>query len=123
MAEVRRPGMTDEVALISFDHRALLHCREVAPEIVRGHLFGRTTTREVLEAARDADSRIVMPHKSQIQDEMAESARKAGLKFATWVVDDPEELKALRPFGLYGVGSNHPGVLLQALADGLLEPR
>ena len=121
--EVRRLGLLDQVALISFDHRALLHCRRIAPEIVRGHLFGRTTTREVLEAARDADCRIAMPHKSQLGDEMAARAREAGLKLATWVVDEPEELKALRRFSLYGVGSNVPGVLLEALADGLLEPR
>jgi hypothetical protein len=36
-------------------------------------------------------------------------------------VDEPGELKELARFGLYGVGSNCPGVLLQALADGLLE--
>jgi hypothetical protein len=39
---------------------------------------------------------------------------------ATWVVDDPEELKPLSRFGLYGVGSNRPGVLLDAIADGIL---
>jgi glycerophosphoryl diester phosphodiesterase len=121
--EVRRQGLVDQVALISFDHRALLHCRQIAPEIVRGHLFGRTNTREVLEASGDASCRIAMPHKSQLRDEMAAHAREAGLKLATWVVDDPEELKAFRSFGLYGVGSNVPGVLLEALADGLLDPR
>jgi len=47
----------------------------------------------------------------------------AGLKLATWVVDEPEELLALARFGLYGVGSNRPGVLLEAIEDGLLHPR
>ena len=37
------------------------------------------------------------------------------------VVDDPAELERLARFGLYAVGTNRPGVLLQALADGLLE--
>jgi glycerophosphoryl diester phosphodiesterase len=119
--EVRRQGLVDQVALISFDRRALLHCRQIAPEIVRGHLFGRTTTREVLEGARETGCRIVLPHKSQLGDEIATRSREAGLKLATWVVDEPEELKELRRFGLYGVGSNVPGVLLQALADGLLD--
>jgi hypothetical protein len=36
-------------------------------------------------------------------------------------VDEPEELKRLARFGLYGVGSNRPGVLLDAIADGLLD--
>ena len=33
----------------------------------------------------------------------------AGLKIATWVVDDPAELRALARFDLYGVGTNRPG--------------
>jgi hypothetical protein len=36
-------------------------------------------------------------------------------------VDEPEELRHLARFGLYGVGSNRPGVLLDAIADGLLD--
>jgi glycerophosphoryl diester phosphodiesterase len=121
IAEVRRQGLTDRVALISFEHRALVRCREQAPEIVRGHLFGRTTPAEVMRDTRDASCGIVMPHKSQLREEIATPVHEAGWKLATWVVDEPEELKAIAPFGLYGVGSNRPGVLLQALADGLLD--
>jgi hypothetical protein len=39
----------------------------------------------------------------------------------TRVVDEPAELKQLARFGLYGVGSNRPGVLIDAIADGLLD--
>jgi glycerophosphoryl diester phosphodiesterase len=109
------------VALISFEHRALRRCRALAPEIARGHLFGRTSPDEVLQATRDAGCSIAMPHKSQLSDELAERVHAAGLKLATWVVDEPAELKALSRFGLFGVGSNRPGVLMQALADGLLD--
>ena len=121
IAEVRRQNASDEVALISFEHRALLRCQKLAPEITRGHLFGRTKPEEVVPAARDAGCGIVMPHKGQLSDAIADAARGAGLRLATWVVDEPTELKRLARFGLYGVGSNCPGVLLQALADGLLE--
>ena len=64
-----------------------------------------------------------MPHKSQLTDALVERVHAAGLKLATWVVDEPEELKQLARFGLYGVGSNRPGVLLDAIADGLLDDR
>jgi glycerophosphoryl diester phosphodiesterase len=121
IAEVRRQSLADQVALISFEHRALIRCRDLAPEIVRGHLFGRTTPEEVVRQTRDAGCGIVMPHKSQLSDAIAAPVHEAGWKLATWVVDDPEELKAIGRFDLYGVGSNRPGVLLQALADGLLE--
>jgi glycerophosphoryl diester phosphodiesterase len=121
VAEVRRQGLVDRVALISFDHRALLRCRELAPEITRGHLFGRTPPGEMVPAARDAGCGIVMPHKGRLSEGVAARVHEAGLKLATWVVDEPEELEGLARFGLYGVGSNCPGVLMQALEDGLLD--
>ena len=119
--EVRRGGMADRVALISFDHRAIVRLASLAPELTRGRLFGHTTPDEVLAAARDAACELVMPHKSQVSEELAGRVHAAGLKLATWVVDEPEELRQLARFGLYGVGSNRPGVLIDAIADGLLD--
>jgi glycerophosphoryl diester phosphodiesterase len=119
--EVRRAGVAGEVALISFDQRAVLRLRDLAPEVTRGRLFGRTSIDEILAAAREAGCGLVMPHKSQLSDALAERLHAAGLKLATWVVDEPDELKRLARFGLYGVGSNRPGVLIDAIADGLLD--
>ena len=39
------------------------------------------------------------------------------------MVDEPEELKQLARFNLYGVGSNRPGVLLDAIAEACLAVR
>ncbi len=119
--EVRRAGMADQVALISFDQRAVVRLLALAPEITRGRLFARTSADEVVACAREAGGSIVMPHKSQLSDLLAERVHAAGLELATWVVDEPEELKELARFGLYGVGSNRPGVLIDAIADGLLD--
>jgi glycerophosphoryl diester phosphodiesterase len=119
-AEIRRAGMAGAVAVISFDQRAIVRMRSLAPEITRGRVYGRTSPDEVLETAREAGCAIVMPHKSQLSEALASRAREAGLELATWVVDEPEELRRLAPLGLYGVGSNRPGVLLDAIADGLL---
>jgi glycerophosphoryl diester phosphodiesterase len=118
---VRRAGMGADAALISFDHRAVVRLQSLAPDITRGRLFGRTTADEVLAQAREAGCGLVLPHKSQLDDALAERVHAAGLKLATWVVDEPEELKRLARFGLYGVGTNRPGVLLDAIADGLLD--
>jgi len=67
--------------------------------------------------AGEVGSEIVMPHKSLLSPELRDLAREAGIKVATWVVDDPQELMALAPYGLYGVGSNRPGVMLEALSE------
>ena len=115
--EIRRTGMEKDTVLISFDRRALLRCRAAAQEIMRGHLFARAEPGDVLTGAREVACELVMPEKGMLSDALRERAREAGLKVATWVVDDPEELAALSRFELYGVGSNRPGVLLDALRD------
>jgi glycerophosphoryl diester phosphodiesterase len=117
IAEVRKAGVSDGVAFLSFARLALERCRRQAPEIPRGHIFFKAEVEEVLEGAREAGTDLVMPEKSMLSLELRDRVRSAGLRLATWVVDEPEELRALQPYGLFGVGSNRPGVLLEALAE------
>ena len=112
---VRHLGMQDEVALISFDRRALLRCRQHGPEIQRGHLFHRADPADVIEGSRQVGGDFAMAEKGMLSEALVARARQAGLRLATWVVDDPEELRALARFDLYGVASNCPGLLLDAL--------
>jgi glycerophosphoryl diester phosphodiesterase len=114
VATLRQAGMAEAAVLISFDRRALLRCRELAPEIRRGHLFYKATVDEIVAGAREVGSELVMPHKEMLSDALFEAAAAAGLKVATWVVDDEVELRALRRFPLFAVGSNRPGPLLLA---------
>ena len=114
---VRRAGMERDVAFLSFSRRALVRCRDLAPEITRGHLFYRAEPGEVLAGAREVASDLVMPEKGMLSDGLRDRAREAGLKVATWVVDDPAELAPLARFELYGIGTNRPGVLLDAIRD------
>ena len=46
--EVRKARMEKEIALISFERRALVRCRTLAPEILRGHLFERGKAGDML---------------------------------------------------------------------------
>jgi glycerophosphoryl diester phosphodiesterase len=110
---VRRAEMTGDVALISFESRALLRCRELGPEIKRGHLFHRGTPAEVVAGARAVECDLVMPEKGMLSDELMRMAREARLNVSTWVIDDPAELRALLRYDLFAIGTNRPGVLLE----------
>jgi glycerophosphoryl diester phosphodiesterase len=114
---VRRAGMEHDVAIISFSRRALLRCRQLAPEIVRGHLFHKGAVGEMMAGAREAATDIVMPEKGLLSADLRDRAREAGLKLATWVVDDPGELRHLAQFDLYGFGSNRPAEMMEAVRD------
>lgn len=113
--DVQRLGMSDSVVLISFERRALLRCKARAPEIRRGHLFHSVEPEDVVAGAREVETDLVMPEKGMLSELLRDRARDADIKVATWVVDDPQELRDLSRFDLYGVGSNCPGLLLDAL--------
>ena len=115
LEEVRRTRMGGDVALISFERRALLRCKARAPEVRRGQLFYRAEPEDVVAIAREVDTDLVMPEKGMLTETLRDKVHAAGLKIATWVVDDPAELRDLTSYDLYGVGSNCPGVLLDAL--------
>jgi glycerophosphoryl diester phosphodiesterase len=115
VAEVRKAGMEKQVALISFNRQALVRCRDLAPAILRGHLFLRAEVGEVLSGAREVACTLVLPEKGMLSVELRDRAREAGVKVATWVIDDPAELASLAHFDLYGIGSNRPGEMMAAL--------
>jgi len=117
IAAVRKAGMAGDVALISFETRALERCRALASEIMRGHLFHRVTADQLIAGARAAQSDLVMPEKGMLSDDLVARAQAEKLKVATWVIDDPEELIALSRYDLFAVASNRPGVLLDATLE------
>src|SRR5262249_50695780 len=106
IAEVRKADMARDVVILSFDHRALERSRAQAPEITRGHLFHRGTAEAIVAGARAAGCDLVLPEKRMLSDEIVGAARAAGLRVASWVVDDPEELRRLAPVDLPGLAPN-----------------
>jgi len=113
--EVEKARLAGDVALISFERRALLRCKARAPRIRRGQLFYRAEPEDVISIAKEVETDLVMPEKGMLTEALRDLTHEAGLKVATWVVDDPAELSNLARFDLYGVGSNCPGLLLDAL--------
>ena len=69
----------------------------------------------MLTGAREVGSELILPEKRLLSDDLRDRAREAGVKVATWVVDDPEELRSLMRFELYGIASNRPGEMQEAL--------
>jgi glycerophosphoryl diester phosphodiesterase len=118
VAEIQRLRMEEEVAIISFERRDLLRCKKLAPAVRRGSIFYREEIPLMLAATQEVESELLLPEKGTLTPALFEQAEQAGVKVATWVVDEASELRALAHFDLYAVGSNRPGALLDALWSG-----
>lgn len=117
LAAVRKAGLVGQVAVLSFEERVLARCLKLEPELLCGLLYLRAEPAEVVARATDLGARLLLPEKGALSLELRDLAQAAGLKLAAWVIDEPAELTALQPYGLYGIASNRPGVLLEALSD------
>jgi glycerophosphoryl diester phosphodiesterase len=118
LAAVHRTGTQADVALLSFDTGILTRCRALDPQVPRGHLFFRASDEQVLTSAAAIGASFILPEKGMLTPSLVTRARAAGLRVGTWLVDDPEELPALRRYDLFGIGTNRPGVMLEALGAG-----
>ncbi len=116
---VRRAGMTRDVALISFSRRALLRCRALAPEIPRGHLFGRgEPVGEILAGARTVGCRHRHAGEGHALRRSARPRPGGGHQGGDLGRRRPRGAAGrIARFDLYGIGSNRPGVLMEAIRE------
>jgi glycerophosphoryl diester phosphodiesterase len=117
IAAVHKAGVAGEVALACFDPAVLQRCRACDPSVARAHLFHRAPVDDALGSAAAVAATFILPEKGMLSPELVERASAAGLRVATWLIDDPDELLALKPYALYGVGTNRPAAMLEALAE------
>lgn len=108
--------MTSDLAFISFGTTILERMRAHLPEAPRGHLFYRPTVAEMLAAAERVSATFLMPEKAEVNAELVALASARGMGVATWVCDDPEEMRRLLALGVLGVGTNRPVWMRSALA-------
>lgn len=112
---VRDCDVAEEVAILSFDTRALVRCRAIAPGVPRAHLFGRAAAEEILAACEAAGCSVALPEKGMISAEIGRAIREAGLEIGVWLVNDPAELPDLLRLAPFAVASDDPGAIMAAL--------
>lgn len=110
--------MTSDLAFISFGTVVLERMRAQLPEAPRGHLFYRPSVDEMLAGAERVAATFLMPEKAGVNADLVALARARGLGVATWVCDEPEEMRRLLDLGVLGVGTNRPVWMRSVLAGG-----
>ena len=128
-------GALDRIALRSFDWRALRHVRVTRPEIPLAVLTGTDSEAAAGlwwgvsdDAARDVVACVVAcvdqprwtpvwapEHQTLTQQRLAQ-AHAAGLRVIPWTVNDPADMARLIAWGVDGLCSDRPDLLLEAKA-------
>ena len=112
---LQRHQMIEHSVVISFDHSSVLRTKEICPELAGGVLFaGSPVSPSTLASQARAD--VLLPHWSDVGEQMMRDARAHGLAVAAWVVDSEVEMEFALSLGLDALGTNYPG-RLKALVD------
>lgn len=116
IACVRSFGMTERVIISSFNHYSLVKCKAIAPEIRTGILYMEGLYR-AWDYARTASADALHAFKAAVIPEWVEEARKIGVVYHPFTVNDPAEMKRLVQAQVAGIITDYPDVLKKVLQE------
>lgn len=114
LALVERFGLKDRVVVQSFDHRSLWAIHEADPGIRLAALTTRGAPDPDELASRGAA--IWSPNFASLTAGSLAAAHQAGLRVIPWTVNDPDDMRRLLEWGVDGLITDRPDVLLELVA-------
>ncbi len=113
LALVERFGLEDRVVVQSFDHRSLWAIHDADPGIRLAALTSRGVPDPDELANRGAA--IWSPNFAALTAGSLAAAHQAGLRVIPWTVNDPDDMRRLLEWGVDGIITDRPDVLLELL--------
>jgi len=112
---LRDHRMTEDCAVICFDHRVVRQVRDLEPALVVGALVaGRPLLLpQLLEYAR---AEVYSPHWSFADDDLVREVHECGAVVGVWTVDDEYTVDHCVAAGVDAIYSNRPRLVAAALA-------
>jgi glycerophosphoryl diester phosphodiesterase len=113
---MRRSNPSDNWIISSFRRETVDQCRALNPAIPTAWLtVGPVTAAEIGSLANDGHA-AVHPWVPTIDRDLVERCHDAGLKVNTWTCNDPERAIQLAGWGIDGICTDDPDVIVAALA-------
>ncbi len=106
---VRRYGLINRVAFISFYDEVLSTVKTVEPRIVTGLIYFKPPGR-IFDAKR-LGARIVLPYYRIASSKANATAHKLGLKVVVWTVNDLEVARQMINRGADAIASDYPDMM------------
>jgi len=108
---MRRVGVEDRVAIISFDESVLAGVKKKFPRIVCGVVYSQPPGK-VIEAKR-ARLEIVLPRYPLATKKTIDLAHRMGIKVIAWTVNEERWVRELVGRGVDGIASDYPDMLVR----------
>jgi len=114
---IKNHSMQDNVLVSSFNPLVLRQMRSVAPEIPIGYLEAPEIKLRIKLLLIGLRFHAWHPQSIQLTEGDVGRAHRRGRRVNTWTVNDSEEARSLRDMGVDMLITDHPDVILDALAE------
>jgi glycerophosphoryl diester phosphodiesterase len=110
-----------DVLVSSFNPRSLAASRDARPEVSTGLLTDvGVEAAAALHFAAEQGFTWILPFADRVdeaRDRFARAVHEAGLLLGTWIVDEPEDARAMLVAGVDAVATNDPRAIVAACRD------
>lgn len=113
---IRAFNIEDRIIFSSFNWLSVVKCRQIAPDVPCGLLFGRMTNiRNLAYQASEFGIQFLHPDFRGLSAEIFSESRAAGVGINVWTPNEKEEIIPLVGMGVDGLISNFPNRCLEIL--------
>lgn len=116
--KIRHFGLTDTVIVSSFSAQILHNFHKLLPDAAIGFLYAEDTPPSEWELVKDLPHQAMHPHHLLLDAARVAEIKQQDLRINTWTVNDPARAVELRDFGVDGLITDTPDVLIQSLRSG-----
>jgi len=110
-----RPDPPTTWLISSFRRETVDRCRELNPDVPTAWLTANPVSADDIASIRAAGHSAIHPWVPTITEELIASCHEAGLRVNTWTCNDPERAVQMAAWGIDGICTDVPDVILAAL--------
>lgn len=111
---VNAAGMTADTTYVSFFHSSLASVKQVSPTSRCGVIFSCDPA-DPARLATDVKAELILPNHAYTTERTVKEAQKRSLLVQTWTVNNPEDLAKVRGWGVDGVASDYPDLVIGSM--------
>jgi len=113
---IEEEGVAPSTTFVSFFHNSLLEAKQLSPYSRCGAIFSCDPA-DPSRLALDVKADLVLPNHSYMTERTVREAHARKLLVQTWTVNNPDDLARVVKFGVDGVASDFPNVMVDSIPN------
>lgn len=111
---IKKNKMIDKIIISSFNIKFLKNIKKINRKIKTGLLY-YGEIKDQIENAKKIGCKLFLPNYKFVDGEIVKKTHKAGMKIMVWNLEDKDDIKNMIGFGVDGIASNKPDIIVSLL--------